>query len=560
MNKIILYFNTVKYMKAGQLFARLSKLLPSPKQYGAYAGNFHSISVYLEGLDTDNNYLGRFHVDDLAHFKIDLLHECHELDIRSWEIKGDARHLWKFNLQYMEYLIPLAVAYQRSQNERYYAAVRQYILSWNACFVGKYAGDAWASYCLSLRVVNWLITWNILEKRIEQDAELKRELAKSIWLQYQYLAGHTEKHLLGNHYFENLKCLLICSVCFQDHNRMEKYKKELLQQLEEQILPDGMHFELSFMYHKIILEGLLRIFHALKSVNDAEYMKKLQQYIHKMSRVEASFELDIDRTLHFNDAGDNVAKPVCALVRAAEEICGRGSHAGKDVLENAGYYQFHFGTDSGSKIVIDCGIIGPDYIPGHGQCDCLSYELFVEGQSVISNSGTFQYQDEMRQYFRSTEAHNTFMINGVEQSCCWKEHRVANRITCVGSRTEGNTFIGKFTDQAGQTGERNYQINDFSIVITDQCINHRSREITSWLHISPDWTVTIINKSCVLLVDGNFAGKRVKVDILQGELDVAGVDGKKPFSREFGQLEYAAELRIKGNVVQYAVILEDSLG
>ncbi|MBK6451783.1 MAG: heparinase II/III-family protein [Proteobacteria bacterium] len=76
---------------------------------------------------------------------------------------------------------------------------------------------------------------------------------------------------------------------------------------------------------------------------------------------------------------------------------------------------------------LDCGPIGPDYQPGHAHCDTLSFELCVDGQRVVVDSGVHDYDvGPQRAYDRSTGAHNTVMVDGVEQSEIWG-FRVARR-------------------------------------------------------------------------------------------------------------------------------------
>ena len=91
------------------------------------------------------------------------------------------------------------------------------------------------------------------------DREFVNTVNNEIYRQYRYLQRHCETHLLGNHFFENLKALIIASFYFQDDKRCSRYAQKLKKQANEQIQPDGTHFELSPMYHKIILEDLLRL-------------------------------------------------------------------------------------------------------------------------------------------------------------------------------------------------------------------------------------------------------------------------------------------------------------
>jgi hypothetical protein len=53
---------------------------------------------------------------------------------------------------------------------------------------------------------------------------------------------------------------------------------------------------------------------------------------------------------------------------------------------------------------------------GHGHNDCLSLELALDGQSLISDCGSYLYTSDYRERnrFRSTDAHNTPAVDGQE--------------------------------------------------------------------------------------------------------------------------------------------------
>ena len=52
---------------------------------------------------------------------------------------------------------------------------------------------------------------------------------------------------------------------------------------------------------------------------------------------------------------------------------------------------------SGDRLLVDCGEIGPDYLPGHAHCDTLSFELSLSGQRVVVDSGCGIYVDGLNQ-------------------------------------------------------------------------------------------------------------------------------------------------------------------
>ena len=545
MDKLRLYYNTIRYLKVQQISSRLfrkmgrkffvDKKFP-PKTMQVYP------ELYLDTLDGDKQYLQRFDIEGLVNNEVELLHEKHWLDLSNWSINGATTHLWLFNLQYMEYLVPLAIEYVNSKNESYYQKIKEYITSWMSCFSGI-GGDAWEPYAISLRIPNWLIVMDLLKLRLEKDTEFVLMLSESIYRQYNYLKYSTETHLLGNHYFENLKCLIICSIIYDEKPEIKKYIKLFDEQLKEQILPDGMHYERSFMYHRIIMEDVLRIILILQQTDvESAFLSRCVNTFKKMCEVENGFEKDIKRTLLFNDAGDNVAKSATALLNSAKKLglynANRQSIA---ELPYAGYYKYE---SDRIKMIIDCGVIGPDYIPGHGHCDCLSYELFVDRVPILVNSGTYQYQDVKREYFRSTRAHNTIAVGNCEQSQCWGEHRVARRVHNIEVKKTKDIFSGQCTFWNGKRAKRDICINDNSIIITDGSKNAGDTYIESFIHFAPDCSVERVNATKYIIKSTQIS-KSIMLTVESGEVNYFKDKERFYYSEDFGQYVPIEAITIK---------------
>ena len=79
------------------------------------------------------------------------------------------------------------------------------------------------------------------------------------------------------------------------------------------------------------------------------------------------------------------------------------------------------------KLLLDVASIGPDYLPGHGHADTLSFEMSLFGKRTLVNRGISQYGIEVRQVERGTAAHNTVVINNENSSEVWSGFRVARR-------------------------------------------------------------------------------------------------------------------------------------
>ena len=252
-----------------------------------------------------------------------------------------------------------------------------------------------------------------------------------------WLSKNDEKHILANHYFENIKALFFAGVYFQGKtaDKWLKNSQQLLrEQLHEQFLADGGHYEKSPQYHCLMLENCLDLYNLIAN-NRAVCDLKLQTTL--KSQIEYSLHWLSDMHYHngeiplFNDSANNIAPTYVELSQYASRLFLYEPEAsivsgGKIIdLDASGYYGMEVGLD---KFLIDCGDITPSYQPGHTHCDFLSYELAFEGHMIVVDSGVYEYEEgEMRNFVRSTQAHNTVSIDGDEQSEIWAAFRVARR-------------------------------------------------------------------------------------------------------------------------------------
>ena len=515
LSKINTLFNTVKYLKPIQIINQLKCRLPNKDSFDRYPSRQakNNAKLFIPELDYSVEYLKRFDVDEMLRGKITILYN--EFKLFSW-YDEKATHLQNFNLHYFEYLIPLAYKYLETEDIRCYNLIKQLLDNWT---LQNSSADAKHPYTTSLRILNLLIVGSILNDQ---------NIINSVYPQYRYLINHQEKNLLGNHYFENLKSIVICSVIFDEEDVYRKFIKKLLDEINVQLLDDGVHCELSPMYHKIVLEGIIRIAYVLKQAGRKE-MSLLIPAIQKMVTAMYSLEKGIGRTPLFNDSGDNVAKDAASILNAAKELFGI---VPEDKLEfcTSGYYKLYDGSIS---MIVDAGEIGPSYIPGHGQCDCLSFELSVNEKPVFVNSGTYQYQGELRPYFRSTRAHNTVVIGETEQSEVWGEHRVARRIKNVHAVKIGNIIEASYTNYLNEKHSRKFVLNNYVLEIVDSVYAKVSASIRSFLHIAEGYDILINNESILILEVGN---PICTIQAINAKIVIHENDDFAMYSPEFGKI------------------------
>ena len=95
-------------------------------------------------------------------------------------------------------------------------------------------------------------------------------------------------------------------------------------------------------------------------------------------------------------------------------------------------------SETDNFLLVDCGELG-SLAGGHGHADALSIVTAVGGRTMLIDPGTYTYHEssEMRDFFRTSVAHNTLLIDERSQSepggkFSWKSKanvRVQSRIS-----------------------------------------------------------------------------------------------------------------------------------
>ena len=488
MKKLSLYYYTLKDLKLVQVVHQIIYKCKKRFEVARFISrnslpkHNENFKLFILELDFDKGYLSRFNLEDLITQKINILHEAHFLHSEEWEIE-EASHLWNYNLQYLEFLIPLAIKYKITHDIMWYQLWKEYLESW----IEHPVVDCFESYTISMLIPNILICIEIFKEELQKDNYFWQKISSNLYAQYRYLWNNMEYRLLANHFFENIKAVIISALYFEEQNIYKKALKKLYLELQEQILEDGLHYELSFMYHHIVLEGLLRVVKAMLSCEKEDDAESLRGIIIKMAESMCSLEKGIGRIPLFNDSGNNVAKSLQALKSTVEEIYQCRLRDDYTVFYKSGYGKIYNGN---AALIFDSGSLGPKYMSGHSHCDCLSFELFIDKKPLFVNSGTYLYQGKERSYFRSSKAHNTIMIDSREQAELWGEHRCAKKTHDFSLEKLKNGLRGKFSSFCGDRFERTITIEDSIFKIYDKvkACDKKKHDLKLFFHIAPVYT------------------------------------------------------------------------
>jgi uncharacterized heparinase superfamily protein len=423
--------------------------------------------------------------------------------------------LWRYNLHYFDYLHD---PHRSLENKS------RLIAHWIE-HNPPGTEDAWEPYPTSLRIVNWIKFFLALhsvkasggngEKGNGTSLKLEKELpppqwTKNLYLQTLWLERNIEYHLLANHYLKNGVALFFAGMYFEgvDADRwIKKGLKILREELEEQFLLDGGHYERSPMYHSICVIDYVDVLNLMISSRDA---RSFGEKNHFVTRVTQALDFLNDICLPdgeiplFNDSAFGVAPSPGDIFAYALRVIGYvrpGGQSDLSVIQKAasGYYVLRKGND---MMVIDCGEIGPSYQPGHAHCDTLSYELAVDGRRMIVDSGVFDYEpSRQRAYAKSARAHNTVMIDDEEQSEIWGVFRVERRAHPIyGSARETSDNRAVFEGaHDGYTRLVGNPIHHRTIeydghgewLIVDHIEGTGKHRVKSYVHLHPSYTANV---------------------------------------------------------------------
>jgi len=362
---------------------------------------------------------------------------------------SDVKLPWE--LSRLQWLMPAGQAYLLSGEESHAEAVRAVIESW--IDDNPYAQTVnWSCTMeVALRILSWSWFFRVFHaSRSWTDSGFRERFLCALYLHCDFTLRHLElSDVNGNHCTADAAGLVFGGLFFgkgRDAGRwLARGWSLLCDELPRQVFPDGVDFEGSVAYHRLVAElFLLPALYRQACALDvpAAYRERLVA----MARFSAAYTRPDGSTPLWGDADDARALPLgrqpltdhrylVGLMGAAFEApelraASAGSRAeaywllgpaaaamlpdaatppappGSAGFPDGGFYIMRNAVD---HVFIDCGPVGLAGRGGHGHNDCLAFEAVLDGTLLVTDCGAFVYTASFseRNLFRSTAAHNT---------------------------------------------------------------------------------------------------------------------------------------------------------
>lgn len=321
----------------------------------------------------------------------------------------------------------------------------------------------------------------------------RRDLGNDLARAARAVLLQLEWHLLGNHLHENAVGLLCAGLVAEGHEADLWYRvgaQILSREVDEQWLPDGGHFERSATYHGSLVASLLDLFELHRAVGRAfaePWKQALVRALAWVARVRAP-----DGTWPlFNDASlDYCPSPDALLDLAAALgiVVPRGARASLDVLPDTGWVIAAVGN---AFVVADVAPVGPPVQPGHAHADPLTFELWINGERVVVDAGVRQYvAGAARDWCRSSLAHNSLAIDGLDSAEVWAAFRVGRRprVTLLnaapGAAPEWAAEHDGYAHLAGAPRHRRaWRLTESSLAVRDDVLGRGTHLVLATLRI-----------------------------------------------------------------------------
>lgn len=375
----------------------------------------------------------------------------YDLEYKQRDDIGDARTNWELNRHFQFAL--LAKDYAASGESKYLSEFIELFEDWNTKNPFLW-GISWTSVMeVAIRCSNWCYAWCFL-KGTDAPKELLDQLQTGILNMTDYIANHYSRYSSANNHLIVEAYAIGQTGVLCNYTPWIKLAVDILtRELPLQNYSDGINKELSLHYQSFYMEAMGLMMRLLIK-NGIEVPAAWNPMLDKMCSYVANCMGDYGEVVVFGDDDDGKILDLHGGLNHYQYVLGLFSlmmDKQYTKLDGIDCENLHwlFGEEDWNQalkkplhcpplsvcyreggntilrsedrrilIGIDHAALGFGSIAAHGHADALSFQMFVDGNPVFVDPGTYIYHCDLesRNAFRKTENHNTVCINGKDQS------------------------------------------------------------------------------------------------------------------------------------------------
>jgi len=379
-----------------------------------------------------------------------------DYDLLDLERPSDVRIVWELNR--LHFLVDLGKAYRATGDRKYALKFKELVADWQKNNPVAYSINWACAMEAAIRSVNLIWALMLFLPADDLDDDFLWGYLRLLILHGRFIFRNLEySDVRGNHYLADLIGLVYLGLFLPEYPESKRWLDYALPRLDtemqHQVHPDGVSHEGSIPYHRLVTELFMSVAILLKrnglslAPTTMQRLEKMVEFVGAYTKPDGLCPLlgdGDDGRLHV--LGNQHINDHRYLLSTGAVIFRRGDfkHLASRFWEESAWLLGIGGWNTFEKLaekqprgsisfrdggffvmkqerdylIVDCGDTGLRGRGGHGHNDMLSFELVLNGDNLVSDTGCASYTADKtdRVSVISTRAHNTATVDKAEMA------------------------------------------------------------------------------------------------------------------------------------------------
>jgi len=446
----------------------------------------------------------------------------------------DKEYLWQFNRT--RWWIVMGQAYQLTGDEKYAKEYAAQLVDWvkSNPLTPEVEWTTWRILEAGFRGEYWTKAYELFKDSQYVTEEVTNTLFDCLRVHGRYL---TEKfmttHLLSNWGVIQSHGLFMIAVCLPQDEEAIAFRNTALDRLGKicrmGVMPDGVQWEQSPMYHNEVLKDLLDVVIIAKR-HGIQLPDGMEEIVHRMSMADLAWRKPNGHQIMNGDTDDfDLSQYLCkAAICYQDPVLKYGAKPHPDfemvwevgmdavkayedmeakapeftsigLMESGNFYLREDWSKDSNLLHFHCGTLGA----GHDHANKLHIDLIAKGEDVLMDGGRFTYVNcDKRREYKAASMHNTIRVDGQEYYTykdSWENTTLSQPINQKYVSKEAYEFVQGghlgYIDKGVLLNRKIVHIKPDIYIIADECYGSGSHEYESYWHFNENGKVELVDNN-----------------------------------------------------------------